>query len=136
MFDADLNSPDMMRFRYKCLDIRDLNALHTVFSGASAVIHCAAMKHVGVCEVTPDQAVATNIIGTQNVIEAARANDVERVLFTSSDKAVNPTNVMGTSKLMGERLITAANYNTDRTRFPPLDLEMLLAHRGRWYLSS
>ena len=68
VFDADLNSPDMMRFRYKCLDIRDLNALHTVFSGASAVIHCAAMKHVGVCEVTPDQAVATNIIGTQMLL--------------------------------------------------------------------
>jgi FlaA1/EpsC-like NDP-sugar epimerase len=61
------------------------------------------------CEKSPGDAVRTNIQGVQNVISAATANDVERVLFTSSDKAVNPTNVMGTSKLMGERLLTAAN---------------------------
>ena len=72
------------------------------------MLHAAALKHVGLCEDSPSQAVATNITGTQNVIESAIYCGVERVLFTSSDKAVNPTNVMGTSKLMGERLITAA----------------------------
>jgi FlaA1/EpsC-like NDP-sugar epimerase len=61
------------------------------------------------CERTPGQAVNTNIIGCQNVISAATKAQVEKVIFTSSDKAVNPTNVMGTSKLMGERLMTAAN---------------------------
>jgi len=61
------------------------------------------------CEESPRDAIQTNILGTQNVIDAAQANRVKRVLFTSSDKAVNPTNVMGTSKLMGERLMTAAN---------------------------
>ena len=60
----------------------------------------------------PAQAIATNIQGTQNVIDAAQENGVERVIFTSSDKAVNPTNVMGTSKLMGERLMTAAAETT------------------------
>lgn len=65
-------------------------------------------KHVGLCEDSPAQAIATSIQGTQNVIDAAQENGVERMIFTSSDKAVNPTNVMGTSKLMGERPMTAA----------------------------
>ena len=62
-------------------------------------------------ERSPEQSVETNILGIQNVIAAANFNRVEKVIFTSSDKAVNPTNVMGTSKLMGERLMTAANSN-------------------------
>lgn len=90
-------------------DIRDARSLKNSFSGIDYVFHAAALKHVGLCERSPDSAVQTNIVGLENVIEAARANNVKKVLFTSSDKAVNPTNVMGTSKLMGERLITAAN---------------------------
>ena len=89
-------------------DIRDREALKLRMRGVDIVLHSAALKHVGLCEDSPDQAVATNIQGTQNVIDAALHNGVERVIFTSSDKAVNPTNVMGTSKLMGERLMTAA----------------------------
>jgi FlaA1/EpsC-like NDP-sugar epimerase len=83
--------------------------MHRVMEGVNIVIHAAALKHVVLCEQSPADALQTNIIGTQNVIDAAVRNGVERVVFTSSDKAVNPTNVMGTSKLMGERLITAAN---------------------------
>lgn len=89
-------------------DIRDVEALKLRMRGVDVVLHAAALKHVGLCEDSPNQAIHTNIQGTQNVIDAALANGVERVLFTSSDKAVNPTNVMGTSKLMGERLMTAA----------------------------
>lgn len=73
------------------------------------IFHAAALKHVILCEKTPKEAVSNNIIGVQNIISAARRNNVAKVIFTSSDKAVNPTNVMGTTKLMGERLITAAN---------------------------
>ncbi|WP_425419070.1 SDR family NAD(P)-dependent oxidoreductase [Oricola indica] len=89
-------------------DIRDGDALKLRMRGVDVVLHAAALKHVGLCEDSPNQAIHTNIQGTQNVIDAALASGVERVIFTSSDKAVNPTNVMGTSKLMGERLITAA----------------------------
>lgn len=89
-------------------DIRDREVLKLRMQGVDIVLHAAALKHVGLCEDSPNQAVRTNIDGTQNVIDAALANNVERVIFTSSDKAVNPTNVMGTSKLMGERLMTAA----------------------------
>jgi FlaA1/EpsC-like NDP-sugar epimerase len=90
-------------------DLRDRDGLTRLFRGIDIVLHAAAFKHVVLCERSPRDAVATNIIGMTNVIDAAEANGVRRLLFTSSDKAVNPSNVMGTTKLMGERLVTAAN---------------------------
>lgn len=90
-------------------DVRDREKLEKLCSGIDILIHCAAFKHVILSEYNPFDLVQTNIIGTENVIRAATSNGVKRVLFTSSDKSVNPTNVMGTSKLMGEKLITAAN---------------------------
>ncbi len=98
-------------------DTRDEGKLARKFRGIDVVFHTAAFKHVILCERSPFDAVQTNIIGVQNVIQASLENQVGRVIFTSSDKAVNPTNVMGTSKLMGERLMTAAN-NTLRTNGP------------------
>jgi len=92
-------------------DIRDRDKLIRKMKHIHIVFHAAALKHVTLCEKSPFEAVQTNIIGVQNVITAAQENQVERIIFTSSDKAVNPTNVMGTSKLMGERLMTAANSN-------------------------
>lgn len=93
---------------FQC-DIRNRDALTSYMRNIDIVFHCAALKHVVLCERSPDQAIETNIRGIQNIISAARLNDVSLVMFTSSDKAVNPTNVMGTTKLMGERLMTAAN---------------------------
>jgi len=90
-------------------DVRDRDGLTSKMAGTDIVLHTAALKHVLQCERSPRDALQTNIVGTQNVIDAAHACRVSRVLFTSSDKAVNPTNVMGTSKLMCERLMTAAN---------------------------
>ena len=92
-------------------DIRDKDKMQRRLKGINLVFHAAAFKHVILCERSPFEAVQTNIISLQNIISAAYENHVERVIFTSSDKAVNPTNVMGTSKLMGERLMTAANSN-------------------------
>ena len=97
------------RAKFFILDIRDTNELTRKMSGVDIIFHCAALKHVILCERSPEQAVQTNITGVQNIISAAQQNRVGTVIFTSSDKAVNPTNVMGTSKLMGERLMTAAN---------------------------
>ncbi|MEW5723154.1 MAG: SDR family NAD(P)-dependent oxidoreductase [Thermodesulfobacteriota bacterium] len=92
-------------------DVRDVDKLARMMKEIQIVFHAAAFKHVIVSERSPFEAVQTNIIGVQNVITAAINSQVERVIFTSSDKAVNPTSVMGTSKLMGERLISAANSN-------------------------
>jgi len=103
-----INEP---RASFYVSDIRDKDDLINKMRGVDMVFHAAALKHVILCERSPEQAMQTNIHGVQNVIAAANANNVEMVIFTSSDKAVNPTNVMGTSKLMGERLMTAANSN-------------------------
>lgn len=89
-------------------DVRDAARLHRVMEGVDTVLHAAALKHVHLCEQSPRDAIKTNVLGAQNIVDAAEANSVERVVLTSSDKAVNPTSVMGTSKLMGERLFTAA----------------------------
>ena len=99
--------------KFYLTDIRDREVLGHHMRGCEVVLHAAALKHVGLCEHSPRSAVNTNIMGVQNIIDAASNAGVKRVLFTSSDKAVNPTNVMGTSKLMGERLMTAANACRD-----------------------
>jgi len=109
LFFLDQEWLDEPRARFFVADIRDRDELSRRMRGVDVVFHSAALKHVILCERSPEQAVQTNIHGVQNVIAAASENQVERVIFTSSDKAVNPTNVMGTSKLMGERLMTAAN---------------------------
>jgi FlaA1/EpsC-like NDP-sugar epimerase len=93
-------------------DVRDRDKVSRKLKYMDIVFHTAAFKHVILCERAPFEAVQTNILGIQNIINGAIENKVERVIFTSSDKAVNPTNVMGASKLMGERLMAAANSNS------------------------
>ena len=97
------------RVKVTLADIIDKDVLIKKFEGIDIVFHCAALKHVVMCERSPEIAINTNVLGVKNVIAACETNNIETLIFTSSDKAVNPTNVMGTSKLMGERLITAAN---------------------------
>lgn len=112
--DQELN--DDSRVHAFLCDVRNAENLVTQFRGMDYVFHTAALKHVPFCERSPFEAVQTNIVGVENVIRAANLNGIAKVLFTSSDKAVNPTNVMGTSKLMGERLITAGNALQDNLR--------------------
>jgi FlaA1/EpsC-like NDP-sugar epimerase len=113
-------------------DVRDRDRLCDKMKGIDVVFHTAAFKHVVQCERSPFEAVQTNILGVQNIIYAGIEKKVERVIFTSSDKAVNPTNVMGTSKLMGERLMTAANSNlrTDGPIFASTRFGNVLGSRG------
>jgi FlaA1/EpsC-like NDP-sugar epimerase len=113
-------------------DLRDYMGLREVFHDVDFVFHTAALKHVGICEKSPGEAVLTNIIGLENAIKAAHRCRVECFVFTSSDKAVNPTNVMGTSKLMGERLVTAANNSREnrRTLFVSTRFGNVLGSRG------
>ena len=95
--------------RYCLSDIRSYDDIKTLMEGVDIVIHAAALKHVFFGEQNPDQYLLTNIVGTQNIIKAAKANNVERVLYTSSDKAVNPTNIMGASKRIAEIYIQSLN---------------------------
>ena len=113
-------------------DVRDQAKLSRIMQGIDIVFHTAAFKHVILCERSPFEAVQTNIQGVQNVIHSALENNVERAIFTSSDKAVNPTSVMGTSKLMGERLMNAANSNIhkEKTIFASTRFGNVLGSRG------
>ena len=97
-------------------DIRDSERLDDLFKNIDIIFHCAALKHVPICEIYPFESIQTNIIGTQNIINAAKKNNVKYVVSASSDKAVNPTNVMGTSKLMAEQLIKAANLENNKSK--------------------
>ncbi|AET70309.1 putative nucleoside-diphosphate sugar epimerase [Desulfosporosinus orientis DSM 765] len=98
--------------RYLIGDIRDGDRVARAMEDIDYVFHLAAMKHVPSCEYNPYEAVKTNVIGTENVITAARNAGVKRVIFTSTDKAIAPTNAYGASKLMAERLIASAQYNS------------------------
>ena len=113
-------------------DIRDRDKLEKLSKDIDIIIHSAAFKHVILSEYNPFDVVQTNIIGVENTIRAATASKVKQILFTSSDKAVNPTNVMGTSKLMGERLITAANAirKDSQTIFSSTRFGNVLGSRG------
>jgi len=91
-------------------DIRDKERLARAMEEIDIVFHTASLKDVFSCEYNPFEAIKTNVNGTQNLIDVALDQEVEKVVFTSSDKAVNPYNVMGATKLLAERLITAANF--------------------------
>ncbi|HEV7558819.1 MAG TPA: UDP-N-acetylglucosamine 4,6-dehydratase (inverting) [Kofleriaceae bacterium] len=104
------------RLRFFVGDIRDRDRLTSAFRDVDIVVHAAAMKHVPICEYNPIEAVQTNVNGARNVIEAAMACGVERVLALSTDKAVSPANLYGATKLCMEKLLIAANaYAGDRT---------------------
>jgi len=94
---------------YHC-DITDEREMRRTFSDMDYCFHSAALKHVPSCERSPFSTVNVNITGCEVVGRMASENHLKKVIFMSSDKAVNPTNVMGTSKLMGERLFTAMNF--------------------------
>jgi FlaA1/EpsC-like NDP-sugar epimerase len=118
--------------RFLLGDVRDKERLRRAVEDIDIIFHTAALKHVLACEYNPFEAVKTNVIGIQNLIDVAMDEEVEKVIFTSSDKAVNPTNVMGATKLLAERLITSANYykGTRKTIFSSVRFGNVLGSRG------
>ena len=113
-------------------DVRDYDRLLEACSGVDYVFHCAALKHVLICENNPIEATSTNVDGVRNLIRATLKSNVDRVVFTSSDKAVNPSSTMGSTKLLGERLIIAANSTVGKrpTRFSVVRFGNVLDSRG------
>ncbi|MBU1199376.1 MAG: polysaccharide biosynthesis protein [Nanoarchaeota archaeon] len=119
-------------FRFLLGDVRDKDRVIRAMEGIDIVFHLAALKHVKTCEYDPLEAVKTNIMGAQNIIEAALKNNVEKVIFTSSDKASSPNNTMGATKLLAEKLFNAANYTrgTARTVFASVRFGNVMGSRG------
>ncbi len=112
-------------------DIRDENRVYEIIKGVNIVFHAAALKHVDRCEHNPFEAVTVNIIGTKNVINAAQREKIEKVLSISTDKAVNPVSVMGATKLLTEKLISAELLNKEsKTIFSSVRFGNVLISRG------
>src|SRR5688572_10952082 len=100
--------------RYLIGDVRDGPRLLRAAQGADVIVHAAAMKQVPACEYNPFEAVQTNVVGAQNIVAAAIANEVPRLIQLSTDKAVNPVNLYGATKLAAEKIVTQANtYASD-----------------------
>lgn len=95
--------------RYFIGDVRDPDRLRRAFAGVDVVVHAAALKQVPACEYNPIEAVLTNVMGARNVIDAALDTGVSRVMALSTDKAVNPVNLYGATKLVAEKLFVQAN---------------------------
>lgn len=98
-------------------DIRDKDSLMRASEGVDYIYHLAALKHVPICELQPYEALKSNIQGTQNVIETAIHHKVTKVIYISTDKAANPSNLYGMTKAIGEKLIIHANLLSKHTRF-------------------
>lgn len=108
LFDLEQELNDN-RIRTLIGDIRDPERLKMAFDSVDIIFHAAALKHVSLCEYNPFDAVKTNVLGTQNVLNSALEANAEKVIVISTDKAVNPINVMGATKLLSERLTISAN---------------------------
>ncbi|MEK7068158.1 MAG: UDP-N-acetylglucosamine 4,6-dehydratase (inverting) [Patescibacteria group bacterium] len=119
------------RLRFFLGDVRDAARLRRAFNGVDIVIHAAALKQVPTLEYNPFEAVKTNILGSQNVIEAAIDQGVEKVVLISTDKAVQPINLYGSSKLCAEKLFVSGNsYTGGRTKFSCVRYGNVLGSRG------
>src|SRR5712691_10208746 len=118
--------------RYSIGDVRDMERLNQAFRGVDYVIHAAAMKQVPASEYNPMECIKTNIGGAENVIRAALANEVERVIALSTDKACNPINLYGATKLASDKLFVAANNlaGGHRTRFSVVRYGNVVGSRG------
>lgn len=118
--------------RYLMGDVKDKERLGRAVEGIHLIFHSAALKHVPLCEYNPFEAVKTNVLGTQNIIEVAMEEEIEKLITISTDKAVNPVNVMGATKLLAERLTISANYykGLRRTAFSCVRFGNVLDSRG------
>jgi UDP-N-acetylglucosamine 4,6-dehydratase len=117
--------------RYFLGDVRDRDRLYRAFRDIDLVIHAAALKQVPACEYNPFEAVQTNIIGAKNIIDAAIDCGVPRVVALSTDKAVNPVNLYGATKLVAEKLFTQGNsYAAGKTRFSCVRYGNVVGSRG------
>jgi len=118
--------------RFLIGDIRDKERLTRACEDIDIIFHTAALKHVPACEYNPFEAVKTNVLGTQNLIEAALDNEVDKVIAINTDKSVSPINTMGATKLLAEKIVIAANLykGSHRTRFASVRFGNVIGSTG------
>lgn len=123
---------DHPNLRYFIGDVRDLPRLRRAFNGVDIVVHAAALKQVPACEYNPMEAIKTNILGSSNVVDAALDAGVKKVLALSTDKAVNPVNLYGATKLAAEKLLVQSNAYAGgmTTRFSCVRYGNVVGSRG------
>lgn len=126
------NETNYPPIRYFLGDIRDKDRLYRAFEGVDIIVHAAALKQVPALEYNPFEAVQTNIIGAQNIINAAIDKHVKKIIVLSTDKAVSPANLYGATKLCMEKLFIAANAyaGTHHTRFSAVRYGNVVGSRG------
>lgn len=121
----------MDELRFFLGDVRDKYRLYRAFEGVDYVIHAAALKQVPALEYNPTEAVNTNVIGADNIVDAAIDRGVEKVIALSTDKAVNPVNLYGATKLVAEKLFIAANaYGGGKVKFSGVRYGNVMGSRG------
>lgn len=118
------------RLSFKLGDIRDVNTLYSAAQDVNTIFHVAALKHIEVSEENPEESIKTNIQGTLNVADVAYQAGVKHVIFSSTDKAVDPINVYGMCKGISEKLLLRRNEIQTRTRFSVYRWGNVLASRG------
>ncbi|MCZ6773667.1 MAG: SDR family NAD(P)-dependent oxidoreductase, partial [Proteobacteria bacterium] len=118
--------------RYFLGDVRDRQRVIRACAGVDVIVHAAAMKQISAAEYNPTECIATNIQGAQNLIDAAIENDVERVIALSTDKAANPINLYGATKLCSDKIFIAGNNlaGKHRTRFAVVRYGNVAGSRG------
>ena len=126
------NKLDDRRVKYVLGDVRDFQRLEQATEGIDFIVHAAAMKQIPAAEKNPMEAIKTNILGAENVVRAALTNNVKKVVALSSDKAANPANLYGATKLCSDKLMIAGNFMSDGscTKFSVVRYGNVLGSRG------
>jgi UDP-glucose 4-epimerase len=137
IFSRDEKKQDDMRIKYQSEklkfyigDVRDVSSVSNAMQGVDYVFHAAALKQVPTCEFYPLEAIKTNILGTENTLEAAIKNKVKKVILLSTDKAVYPINAMGLTKALAEKVMLAKSRNVKSTIFCATRYGNVMLSRG------
>ncbi len=119
------------KLRFFIGDVRDKERIYKALKGVDIVVHSAALKHINATEYNPDECIKTNILGSQNLIDSCVNSNVKKCLLISTDKAVNPVNLYGATKLCAEKLFVSANYlGLSKTKFSVLRYGNVFESRG------
>ena len=130
LYEMESQYANNKNIEYVIGDIQNAEIVSEIVKGIDIVFHAAALKHVDRCELNPLETINVNIIGTKNITKAAKKEKIQRMIFISTDKAVNPIGVMGATKLLGEKLVSAETSDKSKTIFASVRFGNVFQTRG------